>query len=166
VCCSAAFKALAYKKYQRVPLYLEWAPKDIWDTPPPAAAAAAVKPATAAAAASAAKASAAASAAAGGEAAAGKGEAAAAAAAAVAAAAAGDEEEGDQAPTVSIYVKNLNFGTTDASLKAHFDKAVSSCGGQIHSAKVRLTLLLVHTCSCRMPRHTVRTSATWVGLSQ
>lgn len=128
-CCRAAFKALAYKKYQQVPLYLEWAPKDIWDTPPPAAAAA-VKPAAAAA--SAAKAAAASAAAAGGEAAAGKAEAVAAG---------GDDEDGDQAPTVSIYVKNLSFGTTDASLKAHFDKAVSSCGGQIHSAKVRMALL-------------------------
>jgi multiple RNA-binding domain-containing protein 1 len=154
VYCRAAFKALAYKKYQQVPLYLEWAPKDIWDTPPPAAAAA-VKPAAAAVAAKAA-AAASAAAAAGGEAAAGKAEAAAAAG--------GDDEEGDQAPTVSIYVKNLNFGTTDASLKAHFDKAVSSCGGQIHSAKVRLALLvlllslsasnhLLTSCVTGMPRH-------------
>lgn len=28
-------QALAYKKFQHVPLYLEWAPKDIFSTPPP-----------------------------------------------------------------------------------------------------------------------------------
>ena len=30
-----AFKSLAYKRYQHVPLYLEWAPKGIFSTPPP-----------------------------------------------------------------------------------------------------------------------------------
>ena len=29
-----AFKALAYKRYQHVPLYLEWAPKGIFSSPP------------------------------------------------------------------------------------------------------------------------------------
>lgn len=130
VSCRAAFKALAYKKYQQVPLYLEWAPKDIWDTPPPAAPLTS-KPAPAAAAAAAASDTA-------GEAARGQQPAKGAAAAAAAAAAAGDEEEdGEAEPTVSIYVKNLNFSTSDKSLKHHFDKAVSAAGGQIHSAKVR-----------------------------
>eukprot|EP00775_Hariotina_reticulata_P011800 gene11800-11945_t len=34
------------------------------------------------------------------------------------------------------YQHNLNFNTTDAALRKHFDKAVSAAGGQIHSAKV------------------------------
>lgn len=130
--CRAAFKALAYKKYQQVPLYLEWAPKDIWDTPPPAAPLA--NKAVAAAAAAAPKAAAANGAAAGQQQqAGGKGDGVAAAAAAA------EDEDGDQAPTVSIYVKNLNFNTSDASLKNHFDKVVSAAGGQIHSAKVSWT---------------------------
>jgi multiple RNA-binding domain-containing protein 1 len=136
VMCRSAFKALAYKKYQQVPLYLEWAPKDIWDAPAPAAASAA-KPAAEPAAGDSKPAAAAGSAA--GTAA---GDAAAAAAAskpAAAAAAAGDEgddEDGQQAPVACIYVKNLNFATGDAALRKHFDKAVSAAGGSIHSAKV------------------------------
>lgn len=127
----AAFKALAYKKYQQVPLYLEWAPKDIWDTPPPAAPLTSKAPAAAAAAPKAA--------ANGTAVAAGTAQQMPAEAAAAAAAAGGEEEEdGDQVSTVSIYVKNLNFNTSDKSLKNHFDKVVSAAGGQIHSAKVRL----------------------------
>jgi multiple RNA-binding domain-containing protein 1 len=129
VCCHynrSAFRGLAYKKYQHVPLYLEWAPKNIWEGDPAAAAAAAAKrkaatsqlpqaPATAAAAA---------------------GVAGAAADAGV------EAEDGEQGATEQlnscIYVKNLNFGTTDAAFKKHFDKAVSAAGGTIHAAKVRL----------------------------
>jgi hypothetical protein len=135
--CRSAFKALAYKKYQQVPLYLEWAPKDIWDTPAPAAAAAATaKPAAKPAAAPAVDSKAAAGSAAADPAA---GDAAAASNPAAAAAAAGDEgdeEDGTAAPVACIYVKNLNFATGDAALRKHFDKAVSAAGGSIHSAKV------------------------------
>jgi multiple RNA-binding domain-containing protein 1 len=131
VLCRSAFKALAYKKYQQVPLYLEWAPKDIWDTPAPAAAA--NKPAAAAGDSKAAAASAAGAAAAA--------DAADAAAASKPTAAAGDEgdedDDGPEAPVACIYVKNLNFATGDAALRKHFDKAVSAAGGSIHSAKVR-----------------------------
>ena len=45
-----AFKALAYKRYQHVPLYLEWAPKGIFSSPPAPRAAAAGKGAAVAAA--------------------------------------------------------------------------------------------------------------------
>ncbi len=31
-----AFKALAYRKFHHVPLYVEWAPADIFALPPPA----------------------------------------------------------------------------------------------------------------------------------
>jgi multiple RNA-binding domain-containing protein 1 len=138
----SAFKTLAYKKFHHVPLYLEWAPKEIFSVSASEAAAArnkgqgkgVEKDSTAATAA-----------AAGGE----LGDAKArkkeknasskqaADAAAAAAAEGGEEEDGDAAPVASIYVKNLNFGTTDAALKKHFDKAVSAAGGTIHSAKVR-----------------------------
>jgi multiple RNA-binding domain-containing protein 1 len=106
-------------------LYLEWAPKDIWDSPAPAAPA----PGKAAAAAGPKPAAAANGVDDSQQQAPGKADGAAAAAAA-------DDDDGDQAPTVSIYVKNLNFATSDASLKNHFDKVVSAAGGQVHSAKV------------------------------
>jgi multiple RNA-binding domain-containing protein 1 len=145
VVCRSAFKALAYKKYQQVPLYLEWAPKDIWDTPAPAAAPATAKPAAAAAADSTAAAGSAAADPAAGDAAAASKPAAAAAAAA--AGDEGDEEDGTAAPVACIYVKNLNFATGDAALRKHFDKAVSAAGGSIHSAKVGA----VHfTAQCRV----------------
>jgi hypothetical protein len=32
----AAFKTLAYRKFHHVPLYVEWAPSDIFALPPPA----------------------------------------------------------------------------------------------------------------------------------
>ncbi len=106
-----------------MPLYLEWAPKQIWDATAAAAAAARAAAAQKAAA-----------------------DAAAAAAAGVERPAAGEQQrqeqqqqeddDGDGGPTSSIYVKNLNFGTTDASLHKHFDKAVSAAGARIVSAKV------------------------------
>lgn len=124
--CRSAFKALAYKKYQQVPLYLEWAPADIWDTPAPAPATPNAAAGTSAAAASGAE---------GGTTLPPTGKQAVQ----QAAAADGDGDgDGDQATAVvSIYVKNLNFSTTDASLRAHFNKAVVAAGGKIHSAKVR-----------------------------
>ena len=135
VLCRSAFKSLSYKKYHQVPLYLEWAPKDVWDTPPPTTAAAAAKPKVAAAAAATADAGSSDQVDA---AAAPAGKKTSDSAAAAAAAAAAEDDEDDQAdrPVGWIYVKNLNFGTTDAALKKHFDKAVSAAGGVIHSAKV------------------------------
>lgn len=132
--CRSAFKALAYKKYQQVPVYLEWAPADIWDTPPPAPA-----PATPNAAAGNTSSAATASGAERGTTLPPTSKQAVQQGGAAAAAAAADGDgDGDQvAPVVSIYVKNLNFATTDASLRAHFNKAVVAAGGQLHSAKVR-----------------------------
>jgi multiple RNA-binding domain-containing protein 1 len=122
----SAFKALAYKKYHHVPIYLEWAPRDVWDAA--AAAAAATKGAAARQ-----KAAAAAT-----EAAAAAADAVAEAGGAVAAAGGGKEEEdaGGDGPTGSIYVKNLNFATTDAGLRKHFDRAASAAGARVLSAKV------------------------------
>jgi hypothetical protein len=35
-CLTCVPQALAFKSYHHVPLYLEWAPRDIFNTPPPA----------------------------------------------------------------------------------------------------------------------------------
>lgn len=134
-----AFKSLAYKRYQHVPLYLEWAPKGIFSSPPPPRSAAAP---TAAAAASSAKA----------------GSGAAAAAAPAPAAAAGKsgkdsktkaaaapeaelltglaEAQAEEAESSSIFVKNLAWGTEEAALRKHFDAAVSAAGGTVRAVKV------------------------------
>ena len=128
-------RSLAYKKYHHVPLYLEWAPADVFSGPPPSKA-------TAAAAAAAAPADRKAATAGGTKP--GKDGAAAAAADAAAAdvhtgAGADGDAEGDApAPAVvgTIFVKNLAFATTDVALKKHFDKAVSAAGGSLHSALV------------------------------
>ncbi len=122
MCCiiflhSAAFKSLAYKKYQNVPLYLEWAPKDVFLEGAPATAKAA-GPATAS------------------EPAAATATAAASPAAAVAATAAADEDADEDGPVATLFVKNLSFATTDEALAKHFDKAVSAAGGRLHSACV------------------------------
>ncbi|KAG1656825.1 hypothetical protein FOA52_008459 [Chlamydomonas sp. UWO 241] len=128
----SAFKAIAYKKYQHVPLYLEWAPKDIFSTPPPdkpkASAASSKKAAAALAKASAASKQPDAKA---------KEDPKAGGARGGAAAAADDGgDDGDGATVASIYVKNLAWGTADAGLRKHFDRAVSAAGGTLRSAKV------------------------------
>jgi multiple RNA-binding domain-containing protein 1 len=102
----AAFAGLAYKRYQHVPLYVEWAAAALLPPPaarsqPGAAAAAAAKRAPVSAA----------------EAALGK----AAGAAAGGAGAEEDAEDGDAACT--LYVKNLAFATDDAALRRHFEAA-------------------------------------------
>jgi multiple RNA-binding domain-containing protein 1 len=128
-CCRAAFKALAYKKYQHVPLYLEWAPRDIWEAPAglTATAPSSKLPSQALSGSP------------------GHAEESeqqqqlpqqSKAAAAAAAAAAGEDEADGDAPVACIYVKNLNFNTSDAGLRKHFDKALSAAGGLVHSAKV------------------------------
>ncbi|PRW58148.1 Multiple RNA-binding domain-containing 1 [Chlorella sorokiniana] len=136
-----AFKSLAYKRYQHVPLYLEWAPKAIFSSPPPprsapAAAAAASKPASGAAAAAAAPAAPAV--------AAGKGAKASKAKAGSVAAAAPEAElltglaeaQAEEAESSSIFVKNLAWGTEEAALRSHFDAAVSAAGGAVRAVKI------------------------------
>eukprot|EP00887_Chlorella_sp_A99_P005214 scaffold1.g5214.t1 len=113
-----AFKALAYKRFQHVPLYLEWAPKAIFAGPPPPKA---PRPAAAAGA----------KAAAGGKASA----RAAGAAAGLAAAAAPADADADL-DTSTIFVKNLAFATTEAALRAHFEGAVGAAGGAVRAATV------------------------------
>lgn len=111
-----AFKALAYKRYQHVPLYLEWAPKGLFSAPPPpqglkaqpAPKGTASKPAP--------------SAKAGGE-----------AAAAAALATTADDADSD---SFTIFVKNLAWATEDAGLREHFLGAAKSAGGKLRAAKV------------------------------
>ena len=93
-----AFKALAYKRYQHVPVYLEWAPANIFTADAPKQQPAAQT----------AKASDAAATAAGGD--------APALEAAAAAAALPDTEEAD---TSTIYVKNLAFATGQDTWDEH-----------------------------------------------
>lgn len=121
-----AFKALAYKRYQHVPLYLEWAPKGVFSSPPP-------PPRAAPAAAPAGKA--AEGGAAGAAAAASKGTAAPGSRAEAKASGAQAElltglaeAQAEEAESSSIYVKNLAWATAEAALKAHFDAAVSAAG--------------------------------------
>lgn len=118
---------MAYKKYQHVPLYLEWAPRDVFLTAAPERPAASAKPTTAATPATPAKGS----------------KAAKAAEAAVAPAGVGEDEDeaggsgGSAGASVSVFVKGLAFATVDEALRRHFDKAVSAAGGTLRSAKVR-----------------------------
>ena len=122
-----AFKSLAYKKYHHVPLYLEWAPKDIFHHAPPLAhtsdASKGSKPGSSATAAKSQSK-----------------DVRAGVAAPSSSHGATDEEGGGGggSSSHSIFVKNLAFATTDESLRKHFDRSVSSCGGFIRSAKVGL----------------------------
>lgn len=108
-----AFKTLAYKRYQSVPIYIEWAPAGVLSAPPPAPKAApkAAEKAPAP-------------------------EKAAAArpeeVAAELAAAAGD----DALDSATVYVKNLSFKSEDAGLRAHFEGAAAAAGGALRAAKV------------------------------
>lgn len=112
-----AFKSLAYKKYQFVPLYLEWAPNNIFSEPTAAGTAVGGGSSRAAAA--------------------GAATAKVDKKAAVAEAVAPEAGEDDSAAaTTTIYVKNVSFNTTDAAFKKHFDKAVAAVGGHMHSARI------------------------------
>lgn len=111
-----AFKALAYKRYQHVPLYLEWAPKGVFSSPPPPRPAPGAAPTAAAAAAGKA---------AGVGKAAGAGKEGAAAGELLTGLA---EAQADDVESSSIFVKNLAWGTGEVALKAHFDAAVSAAG--------------------------------------
>ena len=106
----AAFAGLAYKRYQHVPLYVEWAPLGI--LPTPAQRSAAPPPAKPAKPAKQAPVTAADAAMAGGE---------------------GEDCGGAQQRT--LYVKNLAWATEDATLRRHFEAAL---GGPacVRSARV------------------------------
>lgn len=111
-----AFKALAYKRYQSVPLYLEWAPENIFSGGPRKQASAAqpphpVEPTAAAKA---------------------EPERAEDVAAALTAVGATD----DAVDSSTVYVKNLAFATEEAALLEHFAAEAEAAGGSVRSVKV------------------------------
>ncbi|KFM27346.1 Multiple RNA-binding domain-containing protein 1 [Auxenochlorella protothecoides] len=113
-----AFRRLAYKPYHHVPLYLEWAPRSIFSgTPKPKAAkvfeAKAVPAATLT-----------------------TSPAIKPEAGLQATAAAAVLPEDTEADSVSIYVKNLAWATTDKGLHAHFAAAAEAKGAALRSARV------------------------------
>lgn len=142
-----AFSTLAYARFQRVPLYLEWAPEQVFTSPAPAVAAPAPAPAPKAApAASAPTAAGAASAAEAGkkrkreedtDAAASASSAAIASAAmeaAVTPAAGAGGDDGSGAPSTdgrTVFVKNLAFATTEDGLQKMFAQA-----GPVRSVRI------------------------------
>ncbi|XP_006827686.3 LOW QUALITY PROTEIN: multiple RNA-binding domain-containing protein 1 [Amborella trichopoda] len=106
----AAFKGLAYKRYKDLPLYLEWAPDNIFrsisslDTKPQHDAIAGTKDATTVVLEQSAIES--------------------------------DEDvDPDRVESRSVFVKNLNFKTTEESLRRHFLENLK--GGSIRSIKVK-----------------------------
>ena len=113
----AAFSGLAYKRFQHVPLYLEFAPRDIFDAPaapprdaPPGSDAEVLasvvpkarKPAN------------------------------------TTATATPEADNDDAADAVSLYVKNVSFSTSQEALRAFFDQGAAAAGGQLRA--VRLVL--------------------------
>ncbi len=118
----AAFKGLAYKRYHEVPLYLEWAPRDIWESPAPVTATAAAALASKSSNDKDNHGGDGGGADHGGDGDAGGGD--------------DTGSGGNGAQLACIYVKNLNFKTADAALQRHFDAALSSAGGTLHSVKV------------------------------
>lgn len=126
VCSRKAFKGLAYSRFQRVPLYLEWAPEGAMDRTTArkqgsdisAAAAVAEKKE-------------------GGVSKGESGKAAAPGAVAVV-----GEREGGEGTVMqgnTVYVKNLNFETTEAALKKLFEK-VRGMGG-VASVRARSVIM-------------------------
>jgi multiple RNA-binding domain-containing protein 1 len=116
----AAFAGLAFKRYQHVPLYVEWAPADL--LPPPATRTGAQGGDKARAAAGAKAAPVSAAEAAGGA----RGNA-------------DDDDDaggdGDAGRGATLYVKNLAFATDDAALRRHFEGA-PVLKGHVRAARV------------------------------
>lgn len=117
-----AFKGLAYKRYQHVPIYVEWAPEGVFSGDAPVAGAgtggarAGVTPRVD-----------------------GGGRGAAAAAGRESALGDTDGADGgddDDAAHTQLFVKGLSFQTSDASLRAHFLRAASAAGGRVLAANV------------------------------
>ncbi|XP_072271432.1 probable RNA-binding protein 19 [Pyxicephalus adspersus] len=105
-----AFRKLAYTKFQHVPLYLEWAPMNVFNTPPPGKKVQVVnedKPAMEEK----------------GDISLGRDEAQ------TDVNNESEEEEEDTLPGCTLFIKNLNFNTNEETLKEVFSKvgAVKSC---------------------------------------
>eukprot|EP00884_Botryococcus_braunii_P005166 jgi/Botrbrau1/14650/Bobra.0108s0011.1 len=114
-----AFSGLAYRRFEGVPLYLEWAPQGIFRKDAPTLALKGVKEA------------------------AGVGlmpsqpaEPALEDGGIASEAVIGGERDETDGESPTLYVKNLGFSTTDEALLRHFDAVVSAAGGQIRSARV------------------------------
>jgi multiple RNA-binding domain-containing protein 1 len=113
---SNAFKKLAFKRYRSVPIYLEWAPRDIFDArSKPSTKAQTVdtlstdtKNVT-------------------------KKEQPDKVAAALTSLQDGTDDAIDSA---TIFVKNVAFRTKKASFEKHFRKCIQECGGELKSAKI------------------------------
>jgi multiple RNA-binding domain-containing protein 1 len=131
-------QALAFKKFHHVPLYLEWAPANVWDAPlPPRPLASAgpggnAEPTPQTAESSGSRAGLMGSAPGAGM----PSHLAGPMDVRVAASASMDDADNATGSASTIYIKNLAFATTDASLRKHFDRVVSAAGGVLHSVRV------------------------------
>ena len=118
---SKAFKTLAFKRYRSVPIYLEWAPRDIFEGGGGRKKAAADdddKRQTETETKAKAKA---------------KAKNAASAADPLALI---TTDDADEAASATVFVKNLAFKTKKADFEKHFRAAVEACGGELRSAKI------------------------------
>lgn len=111
-----AFKALAYTRFQRVPLYLEWAPAQVFSRPAPGAAAAASSGTTDASAPTDGAGAGA------GDAPAGASAAGAGTSAAAGAGGGAGEAEGTEEDRKTVFVKNLAWETTEDALQELFSQ--------------------------------------------
>jgi len=110
---SKAFKTLAFKRYRSVPIYLEWAPRDIFEGGGGRKKAADDD----------------------------KRQTETKAKTKNAASAADPlvlitTEDADEAASSTVFVKNLAFKTKKADFEKHFRAAVEACGGELRSAKI------------------------------
>lgn len=106
---SRAFKSLTFKRYKSVPIYLEWAPRDIFDhskriNPDETNKGKEMKP---------------------------EKKALSAAISTLK-----DNTDDPNADSCTIFIKNLAFKTKKSSLEKHFKSVVEACGGKMKSAKI------------------------------
>ena len=122
---SRAFKTLAFKRYRSVPIYLEWAPRDIFDAAKAERARAGAADQTQMG---------------------GKADKAGKAGEAGMGGTASNQSKSIKDPltliedssneSFTIFVKNLAFKTKKAAFEKHFRTAVQACGGEMRSAKI------------------------------
>jgi multiple RNA-binding domain-containing protein 1 len=105
----AAFHGLAYKRFHHVPLYLEYAPRDVFDAPAPTA-----SPRL------------------GGTPEVIPGATSGSAVTGIAAADAEDENS----ESVTLFVKNVSFSTSADALKSFFGKCAATCGGKLRAVRM------------------------------
>ena len=113
---SNAFKKLAFKRYRSVPIYLEWAPRDVFDAKSKPAAKGQTADNSSSYPESAAKK-----------------EQPDNVAAALTSLQNGSDDAIDSS---TIFVKNVAFKTKKANFENHFKKTIQECGGELKSAKI------------------------------